>query len=175
MYCQYFVNTIATFLAVWSILVAKILKRGTYLFTRVSRQKSLRVGTPLYVAYLTLPYIQKVPGSEIDEPNRFRRGRRCFSKGGGGEVAASEISIKFGDQPCGNWFKVWNWFKRQECGQECTCLQLCKNGDIQDEKHVIFLVWLQWHMMFTNSCQILLIDLFVGTHRLTVIPGWRPS
>ena len=37
------------------------------------------------------------------------------------------------------WVEVWNWFVWQESGQECTCCNLCENGDyIQDEKHVIF-------------------------------------
>jgi hypothetical protein len=33
------------------------------------------------------------------------------------------------------WVEVWSWFIWQESRQECACL--CKNGDIQDEKHVI--------------------------------------
>ena len=94
------------------------------------------------------------------------------------------------------WVEWWNWFIWQESGQECTCLQLCENGDyIQDEKHVIFscigtehlrhqfihlfeniyeviskVLFFNITQKFTNllvQLSIFLIDLFVGTYRLS--------
>jgi len=97
-------------------------------------------------------------------------------------------------QDSGTWVEVWNWFIWQESGQECTCLQFVWIRGLYSRWETRYFLMYRWYgtspsiyliiflkviskvllfnitQKFTNllvQLSIFLIDLFVGTYRLS--------